>query len=467
MNPHVATLAFGIGILGLFALERDRTVRTSKALWIPTAWVLIASSRFVSQWISPGPASLTTRQQIEGSPLDRAILTGILLLGVIVLTCRGRRVIEVLRKNGPILLFFGYCAASVLWSDYPGVAFKRWIKTVGCVVMILVVLTDRERTAAVKRLLARVSFLLIPISILLIEYYPSLGREYSIRTGAFAYTGVTLNKNEFGMLCLIVGLASVWRLVYILRDRFHRSRRLVAHGAMLLTVLWLLIVANSATSLAAFLVGSAFIVLANLRGKVRPAHIHALAGVAVCAALFVVLFPEAHTSIIHALGRNTTLSGRTALWKALIDMKINPWLGTGFASFWMGNRLDQLWSIFSWQPNEAHNGYLGVYLNLGWVGVSLLAVLLATGYRNIVALIRRDPEMGSIMLGIFAVAVVYNLTEEAFRLMDPIWIFFLMAITKLPKLPGKREATVIEIAEGELSLDELQGVSTPYDKAAV
>jgi len=156
-------------------MDRDRYARTSPALWIPTAWILIVCSRFVSQWTVTVSEAPTTQQQIEGSPLDRAILTGILLMGIIVLLCRGRRVLKLLRMNAPIILFFAYCLLSILWSDYPDVSLRRWIKGLGDLVVVLIVLTERDRTAAVKKLLARVTFLLIPLSVLFIEYYPSIG----------------------------------------------------------------------------------------------------------------------------------------------------------------------------------------------------------------------------------------------------------------------------------------------------
>src|SRR5713101_5199194 len=138
----------------------------------------------VTQWLvgaglyGTGEAR-TPEQLLEGSPLDRYLLTGLLALGIIVLIRRGRESGIILRANGPILLFFLYCAVSVLWSDYPDVAFKRWTKALGDIVMVMVVLTDSDRYSAVKKLLARTGFLLIPVSVLLIKYYPSLGRAYS------------------------------------------------------------------------------------------------------------------------------------------------------------------------------------------------------------------------------------------------------------------------------------------------
>ena len=40
MSPQIGALIVGIGILGLFWLDRDPDARTSKALWIPMVWLL-------------------------------------------------------------------------------------------------------------------------------------------------------------------------------------------------------------------------------------------------------------------------------------------------------------------------------------------------------------------------------------------------------------------------------------------
>src|SRR6266478_3854667 len=265
MSPPIATVVFAFGILGLFWLERDRNSRVSGALWIPVVWMLIAGSRMVSEWLQVAPAT-TVDQYLEGSPLDRLVLGSLLAAGLIVLVSRGTKVVTVLRANGPILLFFFYCAVSVLWSDYPDVAFKRWTKAVGDLVMVLVVLTDDDPLAALKRLLARAGFLLIPVSVLLIKYYPDIGRGYNPWIWTPYYTGVATTKNLLGMISLIFGLGSLWRIFQEFRsgDRKHRTGPLIAHGALLAMVLWLFWVANSVTSLSCFVLGAGLMVVARM-----------------------------------------------------------------------------------------------------------------------------------------------------------------------------------------------------------
>jgi O-antigen ligase len=137
------------------------------------------------------------------------------------------------------------------------------------------------------------------------------------------------------------------------------------------------------------------------------------------------------------MGRNPTLTGRTEIWTTLLNFSGNPVFGTGFDSFWLGDRLRKIWATGSLMNgiNEAHNGYIETYLNLGWIGVSLLAALIVTGYRNIIAAFRLDPSIARLKLAFFVVAVVYSFTEVGFRTTCTVWIAFLFAIMAVPKPP--------------------------------
>jgi O-antigen ligase len=110
----------------------------------------------------------------------------------------------------------------------------------------------------------------------------------------------------------------------------------------------------------------------------------------------------------------------------------NPLVGTGFESFWLGRRLEAAWGLMV-GLQEAHNGYLEVYLNLGWIGVMLLSVVIVAGYRNVMAAFRMTPTEGNLKLAYFVVGMVYNLTEAGFRMMSSVWLLFLWAITAVPK----------------------------------
>jgi O-antigen ligase len=114
----------------------------------------------------------------------------------------------------------------------------------------------------------------------------------------------------------------------------------------------------------------------------------------------------------------------------------NPIIGAGFESYWISPSVEQLWNSLSaagwWHPEilvtEAHNGYIELYLNLGWVGIGLVAAILLSGYRRAIAAFRVNPSVGSLTLAYVIASAVYSITEAGFRSPNPIWIFLLFAI---------------------------------------
>ena len=103
---------------------------------------------------------------MDGSPTERLLYSVLIAAGLAVLVYRGRRAFSLLTDNWPIVLYFSYCLLSVVWSDYPDVAFKRWIKSTGDIVMVLVIVTDAKPLAALQRLFSRIGFVLLPASVL-------------------------------------------------------------------------------------------------------------------------------------------------------------------------------------------------------------------------------------------------------------------------------------------------------------
>ena len=162
--------------------------------------------------------------------------------------------------------------------------------------------------------------------------------------------------------------------------------------------------------------------------------------VGVLCAVFLALFADIGGLLLMRVGREPTLTGRTDLWSTLLTFTASPMFGTGFESFWLGPRLEKIWGLQWWHPNEAHNGYLETYLNLGWVGVWLLAFVIIVGYRRIHDMVRYDPAGGQLRLAFFVVAIAYNLTESAFRSLHPVWLAFLLAVIAVAR-PQPRAAT--------------------------
>jgi hypothetical protein len=400
---------------------------------------MINGSRPVSMWLQSGPTVDTG--YVDGSPLDAAVYGVLILAALVILATRWTRIHGIVANNSALFIYVAYCLASTVWSDYTFVSFKRWIKSIGDVAMILIVLTERDQHTAIRRFLCRVGYVVIPLSILCIKYYPNIGRSYNQWTWTPQYCGVTTFKNLLGMITLVCTLGILWSFVRTWRERPpHRWRHLFAQGVVLAMAVWIFQIANSMTSLSCCVLAGSVMVMANQSWVARrKVLVHLmLAGIVVISV--VALFFDSSGGMVQSLGRNSTLTGRTDIWRIVIQLsKPSPILGAGFETFWMGDRLETMFR-FEKGIQEAHNGYLEVYANLGWAGVILIAAVIASGYRNVFRTYTEDRSLGSIKIAYFATGIIYSLTEAGFRMMSPVWLGFLLAIIYVPVLKRKKDA---------------------------
>jgi O-antigen ligase len=304
--------------------------------------------------------------------------------------------------------------------------------------MVLIIATDPHPTLAIRRLVSRIGYLLFPVSLLFIRYYGDLGRGYTA-DGSAMNTGVTNNKNSLGLLVLVISLIVLWnvRSLLVNKNEPNRSRRLTAQGTLLVLGMVLFWLANCSSAKACFVLGSLLIIALSLRVfRKRPIRVHVLCLALLLAAGSALLF--GHGDAADALGRDSSLSGRTDLWAALIPAAPNSTIGAGFESFWNSPNVEKARRTllnWGWSPlvvlgylNEAHDGYVEIYLQLGWIGICLISLVLIGGYRRGVEAFRRDPELGSLSIAYIATVAVYNITEAGFRTMSLSWIFLLLAI---------------------------------------
>ena len=436
MPPPVATL-LTLGFVA-FLFRRDIRERpdVSGALWFPLIWLVIACSRGPSLWLNifglPGGGGGQSVE--EGSPLDAWFFFSLTAMGFCVLIKRQVRISEVVYNNRWLIAFLLFCFISIAWSDFPFVAFKRWIKILGHPIMALIVLTEPNLEEAVIRLLKRCAYVVVPVSILFIKYYPQLGRSFDPWSGMGANNGIASDKNALGADCFILGFFFFWYLLQIWpleRSKFRRNE-LFLTGGFLIAIWWLFSQAHSATSLTSFFIGALVVVFVGLRSRNKNfIGTYLLVALVLLAVAELAFGASGHFS--EALGRGSGMSGRTLLWTHLLKVDINPILGTGFESFWLGKRLEQLEGIFFYIPNQAHNGYLETYLTLGLIGVFLLiGLLIATFWKTRLELFRNF-EWGRYRLGFLAAIVLYNWTEATFKTVSATWFLFYIIAMDYPR----------------------------------
>jgi O-antigen ligase len=370
----------------------------------------------------------------EGNPLDALVYSTLIAAGMYVLSKRQVQLSEVIRNNQWLAIFFIYCFLAIFWSDFPLIAFKRWIKILGHPIMVLILFTEPDPEEALIRLMKRSAYVLVPMSILFIKYYPELGRGFDNWTGAPMNNGINLSKNELGGMCMILGFFFFWHLLQTLRTEKSRARRneLFLIGGFLYMIWWLLSGADSATSLMSLLLGMLIVALLGLRSvNKRLISLYLLLAVVTLVVGELTLGIFGH--LVDLTGHSTTLAGRGELWGELLALRTNPIFGVGFESFWLGERLKTVWGAHWWHPDEAHNGYLEIYLNLGLIGLFLLLGSIIATYRKACLDLLRNFQFGRFRLGFLAAIVVLNWTESAFKGLSASWVVFYIIAMDYPK----------------------------------
>jgi exopolysaccharide production protein ExoQ len=446
MPPTLALLLWLILLLALLYFDPAKTSRTSGALWVPVIWMFFLGSRLPSLWLGFGAGSAVQALE-EGNPLDRTVDLVLILLAIAILMSRSFQWHKFFTSNLALVAFVGFGLMSVLWSDFPFIAFKRWFRDLGSYFAILVVLSDPRPLEAVRTVLRRLAYLLIPLSILLNKYFPQISKLYDQWSGAGMFVGATQSKNMLGVLCLVSGLFFFWDTVTRWKERKEKrtKRILMVNFAFIGMTLWLLYLSNSATSRVCLVIGCLVILATHSKMFQRhPGFVKTL--VPSCFVLYLVLAFgfDLNGQLASQLGRDPTLTDRTLIWKTVLSEKTNPLVGTGYESFWLGPRLRSVWRAVGAMGGitEAHNGYLEVYLNLGLIGVFLLGGLLITSYRTNCKLFTSCFDLASLNLALWTITLFYNMTEAAFK-SQLMWVTFLIAAVAVPQRAADRAGSVV------------------------
>jgi len=434
--PPTLALFLTIGFI-VFLFRRDFRERPniSAAIWLPLIWFFLIASKPVSAWLHilglpiGGAVSLE-----EGSPLDACVYLSLIVAGCYVLNQRRINVGEIIENNPWLTAFFIYCFLAVVWSDFPLVSFKRWIKVLGHPIMVLILFAEPNFEDAFTTVMKRAAYVLTPVSILFIKYYPEWGRRFDPFSGEAMNIGIAASKNMLGAICFLLGLFFVWHLLRTLQREKSKSRKreLLTIVFFLWTIAYLLRKAHSVTSALSLLASVLIIIILGLRlVNKKVIGMYAVSGVV----LFVIaqLTFDVFGHIVEMSGHNSTIEGRQELWQELLHIKINPLIGTGFESFWLGERLQKLWDEHWWHPNEAHNGYLETYLNLGLVGLLMLMGLILATFWKCKQDLLRNPLWGRLGIGFVVAIVIYNWTEASFKALSPLWFFFYVIAIRYPE----------------------------------
>lgn len=287
----------------------------------------------------------------------------------------------------------GYLAlalVSVTWSRWPAATLLTWTLQASITVVALFIAFTLNWSEIVRALASALKWilglsLLIELWVALVLGHPLLpffsdlppGKPdphwFWVRGDLFdggRVQGIVGNSNTLGILCAIALV--VFSLLYA-----QGARRRPALLIWILLAAFLFVRAGSATagaSLAAgvLVLGAALLMRRMPRARTRLYGL--FAGLAIVGAAAIWL---ARGALFAALGKSSDLTGRVEIWSRVWARAIQrPVFGNGFSSPWVPWDpafhdwiIDHRITVFM-----AHNMWLDVFLQLGAVGVALIAV---------------------------------------------------------------------------------------------
>jgi O-antigen ligase len=422
--PPILALTIGTGFIA-WLLRKDMAFRgrLSPGMWIPFLWLLIRGSRPVSAWLGIGGTS-----ELEGNPFEALIAFILFFAAFLILRRRRFPWGSLPYLNVAFFLLLAYLALSTLWSPDPFVAFKRWFKEFGSVLIALVVLTERDPAESFKSVCVRCAYILFPLSVVLTKYYPRFGRGFS--PGGFPMvTGVTDQKNSLGLICCVFGLALVWDLVDARKQQAGGGSwtRLLPQWIALAIGIWLLLTSQSKTSLLAFLAGLA-IFLSPYVTMVRRAPAAFARGCVIVVSVLLILAAVqtvVFAPVLEAVNRDTTFTERTKIWHAVLAQPTNPVVGTGFFSFWLKYRGAVLAEGIP--QDNAHSGYLEMYLDGGIIGCALLGIFLLTTCWRLAGAFSPDNTFARTVFAFAIMGLITSFAETYYFRPDVIWFATVLA----------------------------------------
>src|ERR1017187_9709142 len=119
MPPALALVLCAVFVLSLLYVEWRGSPRVSGVLWIPTLWILVATSKPLAIWLAiPGSNE-------SGSVLDRILLASLGAAGMVVLTSRGVNWPNALAVRGWLRALLPSFFVSPFWPNFRFFAPRR------------------------------------------------------------------------------------------------------------------------------------------------------------------------------------------------------------------------------------------------------------------------------------------------------------------------------------------------------
>jgi exopolysaccharide production protein ExoQ len=346
-------------------------------------------------------------------------------IGLLYILAERGRMSKLLTNNWALLTLTGFALFSSLWSYYPEATFRRafaLLLTTTFAYYLVLRYTPRE----LLQLVAWALFLGAALSLVLVMLYPGSTIHHDALAGS--WMGSFGHKNQLGRM-MALGVV-VFALLMI--ERGGKTSWFTWTGLGFCS--FLLAMSQSRASWITTIILLMFILMLRfLRGARLPMSLRVGSLMTLG---FVVIMAGTHFLVVglEALGRDLTFSGRTSIWTyAIIAGMDHPMLGAGYRVFWTPEGANYVYARIWATVGNGHNGYLDIWLELGFVGLGLFLLMFLTGIKRAYSrLIRSNDIVGLFYPLILIYAFVYSWSEKfLLEQSELIWVLIMITLIYL------------------------------------
>jgi exopolysaccharide production protein ExoQ len=306
------------------------------------------------------------------TPVLRLIWLPVYAIIISLIAARAERVMRAwpawLALGGLIALAY----ASKYWSIDPAVTGRRVIAMAmtGSFALYLGAAFAGPR---LPRLLMQSALIMALGSLVMVFAFPTIGVHQADNAGL--WRGLWYEKNQMGIVMVAGATAAAACLAA-------GDGRWKAPALTLVLTTVLVLATQSKTSLLCLIIGLGLVTALWTMRRGGPVFtiVCVWLGIVV-AGVGIYVFLTEPASILAALGKDPSLTGRTHIWDSLMRrVGERPWTGYGYSAFW---GKDSVPAAFvrretGWLVPSAHNGWIDLLVQLGWPGAVAVGTLFVT-----------------------------------------------------------------------------------------
>jgi O-antigen ligase len=303
-----------------------------------------------------------------------------------------------------VLLFLGFSGISLFWSVTASLsaAMAFWCAMVADTAIVVLLLRRASVDSVVNSLMR--GYIWGSCAIAIVAWL--LPTQSDLRLGDEELLG----PNQIGWVCAF----AFFLAQYLMR----RKSGNWTMPALLLAIT--LLRSLSKTTIVAFLVGQAYILLRDRTIRRRTKVLVIISGLIVVF-VFWHLLSDYYVVYTNAGNQAETLTGRVGIWLYFFTEAIQkPWLGHGFHSVW---KIIPPFNEF--EARHAHNELLQQFYAYGAVGIFMLIAIYGSVWRQIRRL--ADRSLRTFFLGMLLFVIVRCTADtEVFDLSLPLWFIAML-----------------------------------------